>query len=66
MDMDDNEEEPMIIGGQPKEKIGDQNQGVYFDNIDAIDVNIEENYQKQQSLYIQNFSNLGNLSQLRF
>ena len=47
MDMDDNEEEPMMIGGQPKEKIGDQSQGVYFDNIDNIDVNIEENYQKQ-------------------
>lgn len=35
----------------------------FFENIDNIDVNIEETYSaNQQQLYIQNFSNLGNLS----
>lgn len=39
----------------------------FFENIDNIDVNIEETFSvNQQQLYIQNFSNLGNLSQLRF
>ena len=33
----------------------------YFDNIDAIDVNIEENF-SQRPLEIQNIQNLGNLS----
>ena len=49
-----------------KEQPGEQGPD-YFDNIDNIDVNIEETFSaNQQALYIQNFSNLGNLSQLRF
>jgi transcription initiation factor TFIIIB Brf1 subunit/transcription initiation factor TFIIB len=47
---------------QPRERIAEQGPD-YFDNIDNIDVNIEETFSaNQQALYIQNFSNLGNLS----
>lgn len=47
---------------QAKEQPGEQGPD-YFDNIDNIDVNIEETFSaNQQALYIQNFSNLGNLS----